>query len=236
MPRKYRLDDLRLRCQRRANKEGDPSISVPEWNMLISEQYGDLFSEVEKTGLRYFEKRVSIIADGSASYPVPDDHLATIGLDRVTDSVGSITSLDEMMGQERTRWAGQIGDANTYEIVGSSITFYPKPTTGTYTLLYLPQAPDLSVAADSTLVDLVQADGEAFLAYGVAVAALLKSEAEMQFHAAKQEQARLRFVDWCTMRAFTQPRRPIVRRSVNEAMATGDYIDDPGNFRDYPPR
>lgn len=204
--------------------------------MLISEQYGDLYSEVEKTGMRHFESTSTIAATGAASYAVPSDHLATIGLDRVTDSLGSIVSLDEMMMQERTRWQGQVGDAQTYAVIGNFIFLFPKPASGTYTLLYMPQSPDLSVAADSTLVDVVQADGEAFLTWGVAVKALSKSEADVSLARLEREAARERFVSWCIMRAFTQPRRPIVRRSVNEAMSAGDYIDDPGNFRDFPPR
>lgn len=230
MPRSYRLDDIRLRCQRRSNKENDPSIATPEWNMLISEQYGDLYSEVEKTGMRYFESTFAITANGATSYAVPTDHLATLGLDRITDSVGSRITLDEMMSQERTRWSGQVGDAQTYAVIGSSIFLFPRPTSGSYELLYMPQAPDLSTSADSTSIDVVNADGEAFLIWGVTIKALSKSEADVQVAMAEREAARARFVDWCAMRAFSQPRRPIVRRSINEAMNAGDYVDDPGGY------
>jgi len=230
MPRIYRLDDIRLRCQRRSNKEGDPSISIPEWNALISEQYGDLYSEVEKTGMRYFESTFAFTATGAASYAVPVDHLATLGIDRITDSVGSRVTLDEMMSPERTRWAGQIGDAQSYAIVGQLIYLFPKPPSGSYELLYMPQAPDLSTAADSTSIDVVQADGEAFLIWGVAVKALTKSESDVRMHMAEREAARVRFVDWAILKAFVQPRRPIVRRSLNEAIDAGDYVDDPGGF------
>lgn len=232
MPRLYRLDDIRLRCQRRANKEGDPSISIPEWNALISEQYGDLYSEVEKTGMRYFESTSTITANGAASYAVPADHLATLGIDRITDSVGSRTTLDEMMSPERVRWAGQVGDAQSYAIVGQLVYLFPKPATGTYELLYMPQAPDLSTAADSTMVDVVQADGEAFLIWGVVVKARDKSEADVRTAMAEREAARVRFVDWAILRAFTQPRRPIVRLSRNEDLGAGGWgdSDDPGGW------
>src|SRR5262245_34239981 len=169
MPRRYRLDDLRLRCQRRANKEGDPSIAPPEWNMLISEQYGELYSEVEKTGMRHFEATpFAFTANGAASYSVPVDHLATIALYRIVDAAGSKVDLDEMMAPELPRWAGQVGDAQTFMVVGTAIYLFPKPSSGNYELWYMPQAPDLSTAADSTAVDLVQADGESFLINGVA--------------------------------------------------------------------
>lgn len=232
MPRIYRLDDLRLRCQRRSNKEGDPSISIPEWNALISEQYGDLYSEVEKTGLRYFESAFAFSANGAASYAVPVDHLATLGIDRITDSVGSRVTLDEMMSPERTRWAGQVGDAQSYAIVGQLIYLFPKPSSGNYEMLYMPQAPDLSTAADSTSVDVVQADGEAFLIWGVVVKALSKSESDVRTAMAEREAARVRFVDWAILRAFVQPRRPIYRLSRNEDDGSGGCggVDDPGGW------
>ncbi|HKP06414.1 MAG TPA: hypothetical protein VJU58_04100 [Microbacterium sp.] len=234
MPRPYRLDDLRLRCQRRANKENDPSIGNPEWNMLISEQYGELYSEVEKTGMRHFDSTTpfTITANGSTTYAVPTDHLATIALYRVLNAAGSKVELDEMMAPELPRWAGQVGDAQTFAVIGSSIYLFPKPSSGSYELWYMPQAPDLSTAADSTSVDLVQADGESFLINGVAFKAQSKGASvdDPRALAAEREAARVRFVDWCTLRAFTQPRRPVRRYSINELLSAGDYVDDPGGF------
>ena len=42
----------------RCDKESDPSVQTPEWNALISEQYGELWSIVAQTGLRYFDLRM----------------------------------------------------------------------------------------------------------------------------------------------------------------------------------
>lgn len=232
MPRLYRLDDVRLRCQRRSDKENDDSISIPEWNALISEKYGELYSEVEKTGMRHFESVQTITATGAASYTVNADHLSTIVVQRVLDAQGHVCELEELMMQEETRWAGQTGDAVAYTIIGDQLTLYPAPPTGTYRLRYMPQAPDLSTAADSTQVDLVNADGEAFLIYGVAVAAKDKGEADAQLALKLSEAARDRFIDWCRLKAFTQPRRPIVRRSVNGMFDSNDYRDDPGGWWD----
>lgn len=201
--------------------------------MLISEQYGELYSEVEKTGMRHFEATpYSFTADGSASYPVPDDHLATIALYRVLNAAGSKVELDEMMAPELPRWAGQVGDALTFMVVGTAIYLFPKPSSGNYELWYMPQAPDLSTAADTTLVDMVQADGESFLINGVAFKAQSKgvSVDDPRMLAAEREAARIRFVDWCTLKAFTQPRRPVRRYSINEMLSAGDYVDDPGGF------
>lgn len=231
MPRKYRLDDIRLRCQRRSDKEGDDSISIPEWNALISEQYGELYSEVEKAGMRHVESVQTITATGAASYTVAADHLSTIAVQRVYDAAGHICELEELMMQEETRWAGQTGDARCYTIIGDQLTFYPAPTTGNYRVRYMPQAPDLSTAADATLIDVFNADGEAFLIYGVAVKAKDKSEADVQLAMSERNMARDRFIDWAITRAFTQPRRPIVRRTVNGMFDSMDYRDDdPGGW------
>lgn len=237
MPRQYRLDDLRLRCQRRSNKENDPSIATPEWNMMISEQYGDLYSEVEKTGMLHFRSTLTITASGAANYAAPADYLATIALNRIINvTTGDKRPMDELMIQEESRWAGQIGDAQCFTLIGSTITLYPNPSSGTYELQYMPQSPDLSTAADSTQVDVVNADGEAFLIFGVAVKALMKAEADVQLYMVERESARKRLVEWATLKAFTQPRRPQYRRSINERLAAGDWVDDPGGFWETPPR
>ena len=231
MPRTLRLDEIRLRCQRRADKESDPSIGTAEWNALISEQYGDLSSEVEKTGMRYFESKLAIVATGAASYAAPSDHLSTLGVYRV-DASGGLVELEEIMVQERTRWAGRTGDASCYDLVGATLTLYPRPSSGSYEMVYMPQAPDLSLAPDSTLIDVVTADGEAFLIWGVAVKAKAKSEAGVGLEIKEREEARARLVSWATNRAFTQPRRPIVRQSLNSLMDVGDTADDPGGWWD----
>lgn len=207
MPRRYQLSELVTRCKRRADKEGDGSISDSEWKALISEMYGELHGEVAGAGLRYFETESTVTATGTTSYAEPTDHLATIGVDLVIDSAGRRRELTELMPTEQAAWSGLTGEAHRYALVDDQLYFFPNPSSGTYKWRYIAQSPDLSSEADATLVDVVTPDGEAFLIWGVAVKALSKSEADVSVAMTEREQARGRLRDWAIQRAMTQPRR-----------------------------
>lgn len=217
------MGTLVTRCKQRCDLENDEHIPSAEWKSLISEQYGDLWSIVAAAGLRYWETESTITATGAASYAEPDDHLATVGLDFV-DSAGHRRPLDEIMVQERHRWIGLTGEAFAYALVDDAIVLYPKPASGTYKLLYIPQPPDLSAFADGDAVDVVTPDGESFLLWGTAVKALAKSETDVNLAMAEREQARVRLQEWANMRSFNQPRRRIVR----DGFADYDPIDPSG--------
>lgn len=208
------MGDLVTRCLRRADlpATGGP-FTLPEVKSLISEQYGHLYSIVVKAGYRYFEADPpqTITASGATSYPLPDDHDCTIGIDRVIDSAGRTIQLDELMIQERDRLSGETGDACYYSVVGQSIVLFPTPTSGTYMHLYVPQAPDISTLGDGAEVDVVTADGEAFLIYGVAVKLHAKTECDPRLAIDERDRAETRFTQDVGHRAVTNPRRRIVR-------------------------
>lgn len=209
MPRRYELSELRTRCKRRADKENDDHIADAEWNALISEQWGELFEIVAGTGLRYFERTNSITADGSDSYDEPDEHGKTVGLDRV-DSDGRRLSLLPLMPGERSRFAGQTGDAFEYAIIDDQIFLYPTPSSGSYELLYIPQPTDLTTLADDDLVDVVCIYGEAFLIWGVAVKALSKSESDVRLAMAERDRSAQRLLEWAAERDANEPRRRVI--------------------------
>jgi hypothetical protein len=212
MPRLLLMGDIVLRCQRRSDMEGNSVLSTPEWKALISEQYAQLYGIVVKSGMRYFETTATIIATGATSYALPSDHDETIGIDRVMDSLGRKVQLGEMMVQERNAWSGQTADAVAYSLVGQTIVFFPRPTTGTYQHVYVAQSPDISAYADTATVDVVTGDGEAFLIWGVAAKALPKTESDTTSAVQEREAASLRFADDVQMRALVNPRRRIVMR------------------------
>ena len=234
--RLYALSDLRLRCKQRCDKETDAHISDAEWNRLISEMYGEIFSVVENAGMRHFESTQTLNTTGGASFALPYDHLATIDVEFVWDPVNNMRRrLRRMNVQERTRWMGLQGDARRYELAGQNLTLYPTPPTGsTYVHTYMPQAPDLSTAPDNTMVDLVSAEGEGFLMWGVAVKALAKSESTTELAMMEREAARERFATWCSLRSFNDAPRPFVD--------TGDGFEEmgdpwnPASFLWNPPR
>lgn len=207
------MSDLVTRCKRRCDKENDLSISDAEWKALISEQYGDLWSTVAETGLRYFETKTTITTDGSTSYAEPTDHYATVGVDfMINTTTGLRRELDEAMAQERVKWSGLTGEARAYSLVDDRLYLYPVPPSGqTYEWLYMQQPTDLANYGDSDVVDVVTPDGEAFLIWGVAVKAHAKGESDPMLAIQEREQARVRLAEWAALRAFTQPRRRVVK-------------------------
>lgn len=235
MPRLLLMGDVVTRCQRRADMEGVDVIKPPEWKALIGEQYAQLYSTVVKAGMRYFESVDTITATGAVSYALPADHDETIGIDRVLDLTSGLQrQLGELMIQERNRFSGQTGDAIAYAIIGQTVVLYPRATTGTYQHVYVPQAPDLSVLADTATIDVVTGDGEAFLVWGVAVKALGKTESDTSLAIQERAAAGQRFGEDVQMRALINPRRRIVMRSpLNDTWGggwDGDFGDDPGGW------
>ena len=215
MPRSFALSVLITRCKQRADLENSTHITDAEWSALISEQYGDLFSVVASSGLRYFESRTTLTTTGAATVTVPTAHYATVRLDWLVNgtTTGTRRELDELMSPEEPDWAGVGGScARAYAVSGSTIYLYPTPPTGqTYELTYVPQPTAYDGTTDpATTIDLVTPDGEAFLIYGVMVKALAKSESDVRLAMAEREAARQRLLEWATLRAFTQPRRRIV--------------------------
>lgn len=209
MPRRYDLETLVERCKQRCDKENDDHIADAEWAALISEQYGELFEIVSGTGLRYFETVYEFTADGSDSYDEPDDHGKTVGVDRVA-SDGTRVALRPLMAQERTRYGGATGDACEYAIIDDQVFLYPKPSSGDYEIIYIPQPPDISAYADSDMIDVVCIYGEAFLIWGVAVKALAKSEGDLRAAMAERDRAGARLMEWAAERDANEPRRRVL--------------------------
>lgn len=212
MPRVFTLGDLVTRARQRAEQENSDFVTDPELKGMLSTGYGELYSMLVESGLRYFESEQTITANGSASYALPTDHLSTIGVDREVDgATGRRYALEQAMVQERNLWRGHPNDiARTYALVGSAIVLAPNPSSGTYYHIYVPQPTDLTTAADATDVDVVTPDGEAFLEAYVQVEILAKEESDVAGAVAKRERARERVSWWATQRFLTENRRPAV--------------------------
>jgi hypothetical protein len=209
MPRRYDLETLRTRCRQRADIENNEHITDAELASLMSETYGELYEIVSGTGLRYFETTHDFTADGSDSYDEPDDHGKSVGVDRVNADGSRVTLLPLMPG-ERSRYAGQVGDACEYAIVDDQIVLYPNPASGDYEVIYIPQPPDLSGYADSDLIDVVCIYGEAFLIWGTAVKALSKSESDVRLAMAERDRNAQKLLEWAAERDANEPRRRVI--------------------------
>lgn len=234
MPKKLLMGDIVLRAQRRSDMEKSSPLSIPEWKSLVSEQYGELYSIVAKSSWRYFESASTITATGAASYPVPSDHDMHIGVDRVVDTTGRTEALGEVGVHERNAFSGQTGDARVFAVIGQNIVLGPRPLNGTYIFTYVPQAPDISSISDTTEVDVVTADGEAFLIWGIAAKALPKTESSTVSAVEEREQARARLEQDCVLRSIANPRRRVVVHHPLDALGYGyddPFANDPASWR-----
>jgi hypothetical protein len=225
MPRRFEMGTLVTRCKQRADLENDDHIGTAEWKALISEQYGELWSLVSETGLRYFETSTTITADGSASYDEPDDHFSTLQIARVIDAGGREVLLRELMHQEESAVRGMTGDAFFWALADDQLFLYPKPSSGTYKWYYLQQPTDLSEYADDGVVDLVVPAGEAFLIWGVVVKAKAKSEADVTLAMAERERAALRVTEWAAQRSISEHRHRVTED------ADDFRVTDPADWR-----
>ncbi len=229
MARAIPLGTLVTRCKRRADRESDESISTAEWKALISEKYGELHGAVAEAGLAYFESTADITAAGESSHSLNAAVLSVVAVDRIVNSTtGEKDPLQLIMGQERAFLAGATGQARFYAFTGSSIELWPRPSTGTYRVTYVPQSTDYSSSSDDTSVDVVTADGEAFLIWGVAAMACDKGEADLRFKASQANDAKERLQIWATNRALHEPKRRVIASSS----LYGDPIGiDPQDWR-----
>jgi hypothetical protein len=226
------MSTLVERCQLRADKANDDHIATAEWKALISEVYGhDVHSVVSETGLRYFEYAEELTPTGAGLddgyLTEPDDHFATIRIDYV-DSSGKHRELTEVNVMEEPYLIGQSasGPSLYYAVIDDRIYLYPPPgASDVYELRYIPQPPDLSDYADDDVIDVVTADGEACLIWGVAALAKIKAQQDASIYLQKQEMHRNRLQTWAAERAITQART----RPAHDEYGPRGY--DPGDYR-----
>lgn len=222
MPRRLPMSVLITRCKQRVDLENNGHIEDPEWRALISEVYGEAYGIAARGGSRYFESEYTITATGAASYDEPDDHLYSLALDRVVNTTtGERRACREIMLQERAPLIGRTGEAGFWEHADDQIRLYPKPSSGSYVFVYVPQAPDLSDYADADIVDVITPDGEAFVLWGTAVLAHAKGETSAVLALQRQEAARDRLEAWAAERALANPRRQI----IDDSPLPGEFVN-----------
>jgi hypothetical protein len=227
MARNKTLGTILTLCKQRYSSEGDELLDVPELKSLIDEYYGQLHALVVEKGARYFETEATITATGTASYALPADHMSTIAIDFVIDATRRRPVCGPIPVQRREQLLGSVGDATEYELAGSNIALYPNPPSGTYKHLYVPQPVDLSTAADSTVVDLINIYGQAFVVWGVASVAKHKAESDQQRAIGEHAKAAAQLEYWASLRALNETASPHPHRAVYQ-----DRRDtDPASYR-----
>lgn len=203
MPRRKAFSFFMARARKLADKENDEHISATEVAECANEVYGDLCSLVSGGADAYFQSIHAFAADGSDSYDEPDDHFSTICLERVETS-GARYPLTKLLAQERHLFGGLTSGscASAYSLIDDQIYLYPKPSSGNFELLYIPQPPDLTTYVDADDIDVVNVYGEQFFMYGVAALIKSKSEDDVRFFLNRQARAEEKLIEWAAQRSF----------------------------------
>ena len=192
-------------AQTLCDRVSDSSISTTQWKAFAAMVYRELCAEVNDTGCRYFETESTLTATGAASYAQPTGMLHLIGIDLIVDSGGTRRKLSPLLVQERSRLAGQTGEASHYQLIGSNIVLYPNPTAGTYKVLHIAQPTDISGTADGSNVDMICPAGERFQIWGMVSLAQHKSELNQQRAIGEWERARQDVRYWAANQDLINP-------------------------------
>lgn len=219
MPRRYTMATLIERCRQRCDMVGDDSIGDPEWRSLISEVYGEMWSEVSiSVANRYFETSSTISADGSTSYDEPSDHYATQFIAELRDD-GTERRLREIQPFEEPAYRGRTGTPVGWLLVDDQLYLCPAPASGTYVWHYTAQPTDLVDYADDDVVDVISPAGESFLIWGVTILAKAKGGKDVQLAMTGKERARELLQIWAA------------NRNLTDVRTRGPIMDDDGGIR-----
>jgi hypothetical protein len=228
MPRLVDMGDLIERAALVADKVGDDHISDAAWRLFAHMVYNaDVYTTVEAAGLRYFEYTATLTTTGAAYVSEPSDHAKTLRLDYVASATDR-RQLHQLMPGEEARLATLTGTEPVYyALIDDRIYLYPTPSSGlTLEMRYVPQPPDLTTFADDDCVDVVSADGEACVIWGMAALAKARASQDAALHLAKQGQHKLALEYWAANRSVTQAQR----RTVTDIDPLFDLPRDPGDY------
>lgn len=165
------LSELRTRVRQRTDNENSNFVTDDELTQLINTEYKELYGLLVRYSLQRTESTSTISADGSSSYALPSNFYSLIGVFRTE---GQAQVRLSRFG-ERFRPGTVTGTACQYRLQGANIVLYPTPSSGTYTVLYIPVPSDLSADADTV-------DGvlgwEELVVINAAIKVLQKEEAD----------------------------------------------------------
>jgi hypothetical protein len=205
------LSELRTRIRQRTDSENSEFVTDAELNQLINTAYQELYGLLVRASLHRTEEVETVTADGSDSYSMPSDFLSLIGVYRVYDE--DKVPLERF--PDKFRPGSRTGDASMYRVVGSELVLYPKPSDGSYDIVYIPVPGELVADAD-------QLDGvlgwEEFVVIDAAINVLAKEESNTLALEAKRDRILKRISDEAQLVEFTETPRIL---NVREAWRSG---------------
>lgn len=175
MPNEVTLAELRDQLRQLTDTENDDHKTDAWLNRLINEARQETFEVLRRADPDFYEKQQVIVANGvTDSYPLPDDHHLTKGVEWLATG-GFREPLT------RTDFRGRLdyqlpnnGTSNAcrYRLVGGNLVLYPRPRAAqTYYHVYVP-AP-IPLVDD---VDTVDGREAKMIVYTAAVQVALKDE------------------------------------------------------------
>lgn len=146
MDRDVKFDQIVINAKEAADMTTANFLGALEVERLVNKSYGRWYYMVARAVPERFEKTQTITATGATSYAVPTDYAATMAMEHTPSGSNSVLEIPRVMFQERNRWGtGTTGGvARGFRVArldGSNVPqvfFYPNPTSGDYTHVYLP--------------------------------------------------------------------------------------------------
>lgn len=169
-------DKVRQRSDVQAETKRYPDA---ELNKYINDSYKELYGLLVQHSLMRDEASDSISADGSATYTVPADHYATLGVFKEENDYYRRLGRHTFRGRPHGAAQAITGEATSYRIAkvagAKTIELYPRSGSGTYIHAYIPVPTDL--AADGDTLDSVLGWDE-YVVIDAAIKVLRKEESD----------------------------------------------------------
>jgi hypothetical protein len=142
------LSALISRIRQRSDNEhsGSSFVTDAELTRLINVSYAELYGHLVRYSMNTVESLTTITATGAASYSLASDFFSLISVYRVS---GDNRLRLERHSNRHRLGATPSGDASTYRIINNTIEFYPRPSGGTYEVVYLPICGELVDGTDT---------------------------------------------------------------------------------------
>jgi hypothetical protein len=193
-------------------------VTDAELTGLINTAYKELYGLLVKASLHRAENTEVITATGAASYALPDDFFGLIGVYR---TVGEDKFPLERFG-DKFQPGTRTGDACQYRISGSELILYPRPSSGSYDVVYIPMPGDM--ASDGDTMDGVLG-WEEFVVLDASICVLEKEESDTSKLEFKRDRILRRIADEAAMVEFTETPRILNTRDQG--------IKDPASYFNY---
>ena len=229
MSRTVTFTELQSRVRSIADQELNSNfVDDTELEETINESVGLWHSMVSAADPERFGATQSITGDGSASYSLPADYLASLGVDIQRNST-RWEPLDHYSVTERHFFEETTtGDAFGYRIFGDQLYLLPAPSSGAYRHLYVTHADVLSAGGDT--VDGVNG-WETWIIYDAAIKLYIKEQADASQLMAERNKVEVEIRKAAQDRDFSNAGRVVDTRTRHEHGPKGHRYKDSSSFR-----